>query len=103
MRGRIGVFAAVALLASASQVAYADDAGAPSPTAGETPSGAAMAADILLVRPLGLAATAVGCVLFIADAPFMPFQKDSPGAPFRRLVADPAHFTFVRPLGAGTD
>lgn len=108
MRGRTGVFAAVMLLTTTSFPAYADDSGAPSPTgaeapAAETPSGAAMAADVLVVRPLALAATAVGCVLFIADVPFMPFQAGSPGAPFRRLVAEPARFAFSRPLGAGSD
>jgi hypothetical protein len=65
----------------------------------DTPSAAAMAFDFLLVRPLGLAATVVGSVLFIAQLPFAVVMLDSPSVPAQKLVVDPAEFTFRRPLG----
>jgi hypothetical protein len=62
------------------------------------PTAAAMMADFVLVRPLSLVATAVGTVFFVASLPF-----SAPGgntkAVFTKLVAEPAKFTFKRPLG----
>lgn len=63
------------------------------------PSAAAMAADLILVRPISLAATVLGTGLFILDLPLSIFQKGGPAQPFQRLVVEPARFTFVRPLG----
>lgn len=64
------------------------------------PSAGMMAFDLLLVRPLSLAATAVGTALFVVDLPLAVFQKDAPAAPFHQLVVNPARYTFTRPLGA---
>jgi hypothetical protein len=57
-----------------------------------------MAADALLVRPLGLVATVVGSVLFVVALPFSALggNIDEVG---QRLVVDPALFTFKRPVG----
>lgn len=64
------------------------------------PSAGAMAFDLVLVRPLGIAATALGTALFVVNLPLTPFEKDAPAQPFQRLVVDPLKFTFTRPLGA---
>lgn len=64
-----------------------------------SPSPGLMAFDLVLVRPLSLAATAVGFGLFVVDIPLAIFQKH-PAQPFYTLVAEPWDYTFTRPLGA---
>ncbi|MFP4040616.1 MAG: hypothetical protein ACOCPQ_00035 [Desulfosudaceae bacterium] len=58
----------------------------------------AMAADVVLVRPVGIAATAVGTALFFASLPFSALGGNT-GAASKALVADPFQFTFMRPIG----
>lgn len=57
-----------------------------------------MAADALVVRPLGLAATAVGAAIYVVALPFAAISGDV-HAPARSLVGAPARFTFKRKLG----
>jgi hypothetical protein len=57
-----------------------------------------MAADIVLLRPLGLAGTVLGTALFVVGLPFEAIAGDISG-PAKRLVVQPAKFTFTRPLG----
>ena len=57
-----------------------------------------MAADVLIVRPLGIIATVVGSALFIVALPFAALGGNT-GDVFEHLVKDPAKFTFQRPLG----
>lgn len=64
-----------------------------------TPSAGEMAFDLVLIRPLGLAATVLGAGLFLVQMPFALIQGDA-ATPARRLIAEPAQFTFTRPLGA---
>lgn len=66
----------------------------------DRPSAGAMAFDLLLVRPLGLVSTVLGTGLFILQLPFDIGQDDGVKAPFEKLVAEPARFTFTRPLGS---
>jgi hypothetical protein len=61
-------------------------------------SGGLMIADALLVRPLGVVATVGGTLMFIVSLPFSALGGNS-GEAFDRLMADPATFTFTRPLG----
>jgi hypothetical protein len=62
------------------------------------PSGEAMAGDIIFVRPLGLAATLVGTATFLIGLPFtIPSGSVSDSA--KALIAEPAKYTFARPLG----
>ena len=90
--------AAAALSLSASAMA-ADNLDAQFVTeADNTPSSGAMAADVILLRPLGLAGTVLGTVLFVAGLPFEALSGDVSG-PAKRLVVQPAKFTFSRPLG----
>jgi len=57
-----------------------------------------MIADFLFLRPLGIVATAVGTVFFIASLPFSA-PSGSVKVAFKKLVVEPANFTFHRPLG----
>ncbi len=65
----------------------------------EAPSAAAMAFDAVIVRPLGLVATVAGIGLFIVHLPFSLIAGEPPSDPARRLIAEPAAYTFTRPLG----
>lgn len=62
------------------------------------PSAAAMVVDLVLVRPLGLVATVLGTGFFVVSLPFsiLGWNVDEAAV---RLVAEPAEFTFLRPLG----
>jgi hypothetical protein len=62
------------------------------------PDPAEVAADVLVVRPLGVAATAVGAVIFVLALPFAAIAGDVDKTA-RTLVGKPARFTFTRPLG----
>lgn len=61
-----------------------------------------MTTDALLVRPLGIAATAIGFGLFIVSVPFSALGGNT-GDAWNALVAKPAEFTFKRPLGEFDD
>jgi hypothetical protein len=54
--------------------------------------------DILLVRPVSLAATIVGTAVFIVSLPFSIPSK-SVGATAQTLVVEPFNYTFTRPIG----
>ena len=54
--------------------------------------------DILLVRPVSLAATVIGTALFIVSLPFS-IPSQSVGVTARTLVAEPFNYTFTRPIG----
>lgn len=58
----------------------------------------AMAGDILFVRPIGIVGTAVGTALFIVSVPFSAAGGNTKQA-FKKMVAEPAKFTFKRPIG----
>lgn len=64
----------------------------------EEPGGGAMMFDFFVVRPVGIVATAVGTVAFIVSWPFSALGGNS-GAAGEKLVAEPAAYTFSRPLG----
>lgn len=85
-----------AMLALASGLATADDL---SDVPNTTPSGAAMAFDLVIVRPVSLLATVLGTGLFVLQLPLSVVQGVPPGDPARKLVLDPARYTFSRPLG----
>lgn len=64
----------------------------------EEAKGPSMVLDALLVRPLGVAGTALGTVFFIGTLPFTILGGNVPEAA-NALVVKPARYTFVRPLG----
>lgn len=60
--------------------------------------------DILIYRPLGVAATAVGAGLFVLISPFTALaQISSPHDAFEKtsniLIMGPGRYTFARPVG----
>ncbi len=66
----------------------------------DTPSAGAMAFDLVLVRPVSLVATVLGTGLFVLQLPLSLIQGTPPSDPARKLIMEPAKFTFERPLGA---
>jgi hypothetical protein len=57
-----------------------------------------MTADALIVRPVSFVSTVLGFGLFIISAPFALLGGNA-GEVWDTLVANPAKFTFKRPLG----
>jgi hypothetical protein len=58
----------------------------------------AMAFDVILMRPVGLAATIVGTAVFIVSLPFSALGGNQEAAA-EKLINEPFFFTFQRPLG----
>lgn len=57
-----------------------------------------IAADVLIVRPVCLAATVIGAALFLVSLP-IAIVSDSSSETARKLVGLPARATFTRRLG----
>jgi hypothetical protein len=57
-----------------------------------------MMGDLVVMRPLGIAATAVGAVFYVLSLPFSLAGGNEPEAR-QKLMGDPAGYTFTRPLG----
>lgn len=57
-----------------------------------------MTIDLIAARPIGLVATLGGAVVFLVSWPFSALGGNSEEA-WDTLVADPAAYTFQRPLG----
>ena len=64
----------------------------------EPPTGGAMMFDLVLVRPVGIIATAVGAVFYVVSSPFSALGGNIDAAG-EKLVKEPAAYTFKRPLG----
>ncbi|MBV1960413.1 MAG: hypothetical protein KUG52_00360 [Immundisolibacteraceae bacterium] len=64
----------------------------------QNPTSVQMGADLIIARPVQLAATLVGTVVFVASLPFT-VMGDNVGQAAKALVADPAKATFARCLG----
>lgn len=96
MRKSLRLTFAAAVLVTASGLASADEY---RETAEDVPSAGAMGFDLLVVRPLGLVATVLGTGLFVLQLPLSLIQGEPPSDPAKKLVVEPAKFTFSRPLG----
>jgi len=57
-----------------------------------------MMGDLVVMRPLGIAATVVGSVFYVLSLPFSLAGGNEEEAR-QKLVKDPAGYTFTRPLG----
>jgi len=56
--------------------------------------------DAFVLRPVGLALTAVGTVLFVPAAAVVGATRPTDiGKPFQLLIANPFRYTFIDPLG----
>lgn len=64
----------------------------------ESRSGEDIAADLVFMRPVGLAATVAGTAVFIVSLPFALITNDV-SKTAKELVVDPFNYTFDRPLG----
>jgi hypothetical protein len=82
-----------ATLTLTASLAYAEDIPSNQP-----PSADATAADLLVARPGGLAATVLGAAVFVVGLPFT-LINGSTGQAAQKLVVEPAQYTFTRPLG----
>ena len=60
-----------------------------------------MAVDVIFIRPLGLVGTAVGSVVYVASLPFTLLGGNA-GEAGKKLVVEPAAYTFARPLGSNS-
>jgi hypothetical protein len=87
------IMVAVVIWTTTGSWAFAQDQ-----TLHEEASAEGIIIDFALLRPLGVAATVVGTGFFVASLPFSVITG-STGVAFRKLVAEPASFTFARPLG----
>jgi hypothetical protein len=96
---RIGKKSLVILLISVLLIApFATSAMAEEYFEREDPSGGMMIFDFLVVRPVGIVATAVGSVFYVVSLPFSLLGRN-PGEAGVALVKEPAAYTFTRPLG----
>lgn len=96
MRKSLLNLTAALALAACSSLALADEF---RDTLDDTPSGGAMAFDLLIVRPISLVATVLGAGLFVVSLPLSVIQGEPPSDPAKQLVVAPARYTFDRPLG----
>ena len=62
------------------------------------PGGGEMVYDMVVLRPVGIVATAVGSVFWLVTLPFSALGDNTDTAT-EKLVKEPAAFTFKRPLG----
>ena len=62
-------------------------------------SGAGMAFDLVILRPLGIATTVIGCGFFVISLPFTVWTEERIKQSGHSFVGEPASYTFVRPLG----
>ncbi len=84
-------------LPAQAEVVQQNASGDPIYTA-NAPKGYAMAGDLLIARPLLIAATVVGAGLFVVSSPFTLAGGNFKEAA-KSLVAEPAMAAFVRCLG----
>lgn len=87
VRRWIGVLVVAAVLMA--PLAWAQD---------ETPSGADMVVDLVVMRPLGMLGVVLGCAAFVVALPFT-VPSGSVDAAAEQLVKQPIRYTFKRPLG----
>jgi len=64
----------------------------------ESEKGENIVADVLVVRPVGLAAIVAGTALFLVSLPLAVITKDA-STTAKQLVLNPFDYTFDRPLG----
>ena len=60
--------------------------------------GGYMIGDLVVMRPLGIVATAVGAIAYVISLPFSLAGGNEEEAR-QKLIIEPAKYTFTRPLG----
>jgi hypothetical protein len=94
---RIAHAVAIAALAVCAAAPAAEEP-APAAEPDNAPSAEAMSLDLFLVRPLSLVGTVLGVGVFIIGTPFHLLSWNFRD-PARRLIVEPAKYTFTRELG----
>lgn len=94
---KFATFFAAAVLSFGAAQAMAEDG---NEILDNSPSGGAMAVDLLIIRPVSLVGTVLGLGLFILELPLAVLQGEVPTEPARKLVAEPFKYTFTRRLGS---
>jgi len=89
---------AVAALAVCAAAPAAEPEPATMPEPDNAPTAESMSLDLFLIRPVSLVATVLGTAVFIVSTPFclLAWNFEDPA---RRLVIEPAKYTFARDLG----
>lgn len=82
----------------ALMLAGAGPAGADDPNTVSGDKGTDMLVDAVVMRPLGIAATALGAVITVVTLPFT-LPSGSAGEAAQAMIVEPAAYTFNRPLG----
>jgi hypothetical protein len=62
------------------------------------PGGGDMIYDMLVLRPIGTVATVIGSAFWLVTLPFSALGNNTDAAT-KKLVKEPAAYTFQRPLG----
>ncbi|SFF51373.1 hypothetical protein SAMN04488120_106101 [Fontimonas thermophila] len=92
----LNLFAAAVVFALTASVARAQS---DLDSIDESPSAAAMAFDLVIVRPLSIVAAVAGVGLFVVQLPLSILQGEPPVEPARRFVVEPVKYAIARPLG----
>lgn len=98
MRNFIKSGAVIGMIAALICVPFATSAQAQEYFEAKEPGGGAMMYDMVVVRPIGIVATAVGSVFWLISLPFSA-SGDNTDTATKKLVKEPAAYTFKRPLG----
>jgi len=88
----------LAAILATTQLVFVPAAAASSFEHATSPSGGAMLADAVMIRPVMLVGSAAGVVAFIVTLPFSALGGNV-GEAADELVMKPVKYTFVRPLG----
>jgi uncharacterized membrane protein len=98
MRNTVKSWVVLGVIAALIAVPFATSALAQEYFQTKEPGGGAMMYDMVVVRPIGLVATAVGSVFWLISLPFSA-SGDNVDTATEKLVKEPAAYTFDRPLG----
>jgi len=98
MRNIVKSWVVFGVIAALIAVPFATSALAQEYFESKEPGGGAMIYDVLVVRPVGMVATAVGSLFWLVGLPFSASGGNVDTAT-EKLVKEPAKYTFDRPLG----
>ena len=98
MRNFAKLWAVVGVIAALICVPFATTAQSQEYFEAKEPGGGAMIYDMVVLRPIGLVATGVGSVFWLISLPFSA-SGDNTDMATKKLVKEPAAYTFKRPLG----
>lgn len=98
MNRRIQQSVAILLAVALMTVAVAGSASAENLLYKDEPTGGAMVADFIFVRPFAIVGLGISAVTYALSYPFAYWGKNTEQAK-QKLVVDPYEYAFKRPLG----